>query len=114
MKLLTEKAILECAHINGVVVGIPAGQDLVTVEGVKVLVEADPEGRPIVGCPNAGPNIKPCTSTLVVKAGYSGLVRIDGRWVCLDVVSGLTDGTPPGMVEYRVRDPGQSLVDSGT
>jgi hypothetical protein len=113
MKILTEKAVLECAHINGVVIGIPAGQDFVTVEGVKVLVEKDPEGRPIVGCPNAGPNIKPCTSTLVVKTGYSGLVRIGGSRVCLDPVSGLTDGTPPGTVEYRVRSPGQSLVDSG-
>jgi len=113
MKLLTEKAILECAHINGVVLGIPAGQDLVTVEGVKLLVETDPQGRPIVGCPNAGPTIKPCTSTLVVKTGYSALVRIDGRRVCLDTVSGLTDGTPPGTVEYRVRSPGQTLVASG-
>jgi hypothetical protein len=26
-------------------------------------------------------------------------------------VVGLTDGTPPGTVEYKVIDPGQTLVD---
>ncbi len=112
MKLLTEDTILECAHINGVVIGIPAGQGFVRVEGVKVLVERDPVGRPIAGCPNVGPAIKPCTATLAVKVGYSDLVRMDGRRVCLDSVSGLTDGTPPGTVEYRVRSSGQTLVRS--
>jgi hypothetical protein len=54
--------------------------------------------------------IKPCTATLVAEAGYSSFVRISGRRVCLDSVTGLTDGTPPGVVKYLVRDPGQHLV----
>jgi hypothetical protein len=37
-------------------------------------------------------------------------VRIDGCAVCLDTVTGLTDGTPPGIVTYKVRSPGQTLV----
>jgi hypothetical protein len=37
-------------------------------------------------------------------------VRIDGRRVCLDTVTGLTDGTPPGTIKYEVRSPGQDLV----
>jgi hypothetical protein len=110
LKLLSEDARLVCDHTMGVV-GIAATQDLARVAGRRLLVEHDPEGRPIAGCPNVGATIKPCTSTLAVKAGYSDLVRIDGRRACLDTVSGLTDGTPPGLVSYAVRHPGQDLAE---
>ncbi len=112
MYLLTEDAVLVCAHELGVV-KIVATQDLVTVEGRRVLVEANPEGRPITGCPNISPVIKPCGATLRVQRGYSDLLRIDGRRACLDTVMGLTDGTPPGTVPYKVRSPGQLLVEEG-
>jgi hypothetical protein len=45
-----------------------------------------------------------------VKAGYSDLLRIDGRRICLDSLNGLTDGTPPGTVMYKVNEPGQPFV----
>jgi hypothetical protein len=109
MFFLTEDAILTCKHELGIV-GIVGTQDLVTVAGRKVLVEKDPEGRPIAGCPNVGATIKPCLLTLAAQAGYSDFLRIDGRRICLDTVTGLTDGTPPGVVKYQVRTPGQSLV----
>jgi hypothetical protein len=109
MKLLTEDALLVCAHELGTV-QIKWTQDLVTVEQRKMLVEPDPESRPIVACPNIGATIKPCQNTLRVREGYSDLLRIDGRRVCLDTVTGLTDGTPPGTVEYKVRAPGQQFV----
>jgi hypothetical protein len=109
MKLLTEDAVLTCKHIIGTVQNRPT-QDLVTVAGRKVLVETDPEGRPISSCPNVGATIKPCTATLKVEEGYSAWIRVDGRRVCLDTVTGLTDGTPPGTVKYVVRTPGQDFV----
>ncbi len=109
MRVLTLDALVVCAHELGKV-GLVASQSWVTVEGRPVLVRPDPEGRPIAGCPNIGPTIKPCTTTLVVKAGYSAFVRIGGRPVCLDTVTGLTDGTPPGVVKYKVNAPGQMLV----
>ncbi|ATG91712.1 hypothetical protein [Methylomonas koyamae] len=110
MKLLTEDATLVCAHELGLV-GIVPTQSFVTVNGRRLLVETNPEQRPIVGCPNAGPAIKPCTSTLAVKHGYSNWIRIAGKRVCLDSVTGLTDGTPPGTVLYKVRQPGQNFVE---
>lgn len=113
MKLLSEDALLVCKHALGVVKNVPS-QSLVTVNGRRVLVDADPEGRTIVGCPNVGIAIKPCACTLKVQVGYSGLVRINGRSACLDTVSGLTDGTPPGTVLYEVKLPGQSLVGSSS
>ncbi|MCI0398267.1 MAG: hypothetical protein L0332_32925 [Chloroflexi bacterium] len=109
MKFMTEDAKVVCKHENGVV-GIKGTQNLVTINQRQVLVETDPEGRPISGCPNVGATIKPCTATLKVEVGYSDLIRIAGRRVCLDTVTGLTDGTPPGTVKYVVRDPGQTLV----
>ncbi len=109
MYFLTQDAVLVCAHELGVV-GIVATQNLVTIKRRRVLVETDPEQRPIAGCPNVGPTIKPCTNTLAVQAGYSDFIRIDGRRVCLDTVTGITDGTPPGTVKYKVRSPGQDLA----
>jgi hypothetical protein len=109
MLILTEDAVLVCTHELGRV-GIKATQNLVTVDGRSVLVETDPEGRPISHCPNYGPTIKPCTTTLKVVVGYSDFVRVQGRRVCLDTVKGLTDGTPPGTIEYKVRSAGQEFV----
>ena len=109
MLWLTEDAALVCLHEKGRVHLSPA-QGVVTIEGRKVLVENDPEGRPITACPNVGATIKPCLRTLPVKEGYSDFLRIDGRRVCLDTVTGLTDGTPPGIVKYKVRSPGQEFV----
>ncbi len=109
MYVLTEDATLVCRHELGRV-NIAATQSLVTIGRRKVLVEKDPEGRPIQGCPNVGATIKPCARTLRVEQGYSSFVRIEGRRICLDTVTGFTDGTPPGVVKYEVRSAGQSLV----
>jgi hypothetical protein len=109
MKLLSEDALLTCRHALGLVKNVPS-QNLVTIAGRRILVNADPEGRTIVGCPNVGIAIKPCTCTLQVQVGYSALVRIRGQRACLDTVSGLTDGTPPGTVLYEVKLPGQAFV----
>lgn len=106
---LTEDAILTCKHELGIV-GIVGTQNLVTISGRKALVEKDPESRPIAACPNVGATIKPCLLTLPVQTGYSSWIRVDGSRVCLDTVTGLTDGTPPGVVKYQVRSAGQALV----
>src|SRR4051794_4088319 len=101
MKFLSEDAKLVCKHELGRVKLEPT-QDLVSINGRKVLVDDNPEGRPIKGCPNIGPTIKPCQKTLKVKEGYSEFIKINGQPVCLDTVTGLTDGTPPGVVKYKV------------
>lgn len=109
MYLLTEKARLACDHDNGTVAVEPT-QTLVTIANDRVLVETDPERRSISGCPNVAPGIKACGLTLKVREGYSDLLCIEGRRICLDTVTGLTDGTPPGAVTYTVRDPGQDIA----
>ena len=109
MRFITEDAKLVCAHELGKVVNQPS-QDLVTIQHRRVLVENDPEGRTIQSCPNIGATIKPCQLTLIVQVGYSDFMRVDGKRVCMDTVTGLTDGTPPGTIKYKVNDPGQDLV----
>lgn len=109
MLLLTEDAVLTCKHELGRV-AVVATQQWVSVEGRHLLVEGDPEGRPIAGCPNIGATIKPCLLTLKVVDGYSDWIRVDGRRVCRETVTGLTDGTPPGVVKYEVKSAGQWLV----
>jgi len=111
-RLLTNQARLVCRHELGTVANYHR-QAFVRISGCPVLVDDDPEGRTISGCPNVGATIKPCTRTLAVTRGYSDLLRIEGHRVCLDTVSGLTDGTPPGTVEYIVRDAGQDFVGEG-
>lgn len=105
--ILTIDAELRCSHLTGTV-QVKAQQKWVTVEARALLVQDDPEGRAIAGCPVAPPN-KLCTTTLSVEAGYSALVRVGGRPVCLDTLTGSTDGTlfP---ARYGVAAPGQAWV----
>jgi hypothetical protein len=106
--ILTEDAKLFCKHGPGHITNKPS-QTWVTAAGRRILVESDPIGRPIAGCPSTIP-FKPCLATLTVQNGYSTFLRIDGHRICLDTITGLTDGTPPGVVMYVVRMPGQTFV----
>ncbi|MCH8149693.1 MAG: hypothetical protein IH987_17180 [Planctomycetes bacterium] len=108
MLWLNEDAVLLCDHRMGVV-GKKASQDWVRIEKRPVLVATDPERVGIVGCPIAPP-LKPCLLTLRVDSGYSGFIRIGTASVCLDILTGLTDGSPPGTVKYTVSSPGQAFV----
>jgi hypothetical protein len=114
MRALTEDALLLCDH--GGTVHLAARQSWVTIDQRRVLVANDPESRSISGCPNQNTflALAPCTNTLPVTHGYSSFLRIDGHAVCLDTVTGLTNGTPPGTVKYTVKNPGQTLVGSDT
>ena len=107
---LTIDAVIVCKHQLGRVATL-ATQHFVRIDGREVLIDPDPEQRPISGCPMYGPAIKPCTTTLVVQEGYSDWIRISGRTVCLDTITGYTDGTPPGVVKYIVNAPGQPWID---
>jgi hypothetical protein len=109
MRWLVEDATLICDH--GGRVAIDPVQALVRIEKRRVLVARDPESRSISACPNANPviGLRPCLKTLVAH-GYSSFVKIQGRKVCLDSIRGLTDGSPPGTVNYKVVDPAQAFV----
>lgn len=110
MKIIINTADIRCDH-DGKVVNNPS-QHWVEISGHPVLVADDPQGRTVKVCPNIGATMKPCTATLRVIKGYSAFIKIDGHAVVLDTLDGLTDGTVPGTVHYRVRLPGQSFVEA--
>jgi len=112
MKLVTDKGLIVCNHVTGIVVQIPLSQDFVRIDGGLVLAEPNPGSWEIIGCSNLNPpaGIKPCTRTVTVEVGYSDFIRINHNRVCLDTITGLTDGTPPGAVNYKVEHAGQSFV----
>lgn len=107
--MLTDEALLVCKHEVGRITNKPS-QDFVTIGKRFVLVDHDPEGRDIKGCPVVPPIGRPCVTTLKVQTGYSNWIRIGGKSVCLDTVTGFTDGTPPGIVKYKVNFAGQEFV----
>jgi hypothetical protein len=109
MLWITEDANLRCDHAgSGKVTSFAPLQGWVTVQQRRVLVEPDPEGRPMSGCIMNPPQFLPCSSTLKVTSGYSTWVRVDTHAVCLSSVVGLTLANP--QTNYRVYDPGQQLV----
>lgn len=110
MKWIVKPADIRCDH-DGKVANNPS-QHWVQISGHPVLVDDDPQGRAIARCPNIGATMKPCVKTLRVITGYSAWIRVDGHAVVLDNLDGLTDGTVPGTVHYRVRLPGQSFVEA--
>jgi hypothetical protein len=111
-KLLTTTAVIICDHGSGRVIIANLVQHFVSINGNKVLVEGDPVLNPkiagstpkvIVGCSNIGTTIKPCLLTLTLEPkGLSDFIKIDGKKVCLETVTGVTDGTPPSAVKYKV------------
>lgn len=111
MLWLTEDANLICAHQSGSVTGFSPSQSWVTVANRRVLINPDTIGRTIAACPNLPPLGKPCTTTLSVITGHSGLIKIDGMGVCMSNLVGTVDAPSP---PYSVRTPGQQLVQTDT
>ena len=112
MNLLVDQGVVKCAHDGSV--QNRASQRFVTIQGMPVLIADDPVGRHIVACPNAGLNLKPCTTTHRVLSGYSTFVTVSGHAVCLETLEGVTDGVDAQpQVLYTVRRPGQTFVGAG-
>ncbi|MCW8928902.1 MAG: hypothetical protein OQL19_01535 [Gammaproteobacteria bacterium] len=109
-KIITQTAVLQCDHLTGIV-GIIATQNLVTINNIPILVKGDLISRPIAGCPiPASGGSKPCLTTINEKKGHSQLLFIKGKAICLESLTGLTDGVPPGTINYTVNSSGQNLL----
>lgn len=100
--LLTANAQLMCIH-GGQVMLHPT-QTIVQVGGGFVLCVPDLLSMPIVGCPQAGPGIVPCTMVMVTEPAISAspTILVGGRpaYVVnqLGMPGGVTNGVPPGMI----------------
>jgi hypothetical protein len=89
-------------------------QTTVQVGGGFALCVPDLLSMPIVGCPQAGPGIVPCTLVLVTEPVIraSSTVVVQGRpaYVVdqIGVPGGATNGAPPGMITCV--NPGQIVA----
>jgi hypothetical protein len=74
------------------------------------MCEGDLVGSPIIGCAQPpSTSTKPCTLVVsTLPGGSNPKVLAAGRPVHIDVLSGVTDGVPPGVI--MVTNPGQSTV----
>jgi hypothetical protein len=100
--LMTAAAVVMCIHGGQVI--IQPSQTIVTISGMPVLTVPDLIGAVIVGCPQVGPGIVPCTAVVLTDPAMSAspTTMIAGKpaYVAMAVGApgGLTNGVPPGMV----------------
>jgi hypothetical protein len=96
--LLNTNALITCIHMGKLML-VPK-QQKVLVGGAPALGIGDVAGTPIVGCPQAGPGIKPCTTLVSAIPGVSTSLKvlISGQPALVQTIQGMTDGVPPGMI----------------
>ena len=112
--VLTEKSSLVCAN-QGAVQLTPT-QSKLTVAGAKVLVSGDLANAPISLCQTINDlthGIKQCAMIASAVGGVSAKLKVAGKGVLLDTISGTTDGTVPtqgGIQRWSVQSAGQSKL----
>ena len=110
--ILTSNAQIMCVH-GGRLMLHPT-QAMVRVGGGFALCVPDLLSMPIVGCPQAGPGIVPCTLAVatepVIMASPRLIVQGRPAYVVVQVGApgGLTNGVPPGMI--MCVNPGQLIA----
>jgi hypothetical protein len=108
--ILTSEGAVICPHAGRVTL-IPRQLNVLAQTGY-VMREADIVGAPIVGCRKPfGPGSAPCRTVVEVFPGStSTVVAVGGQPVCLETLTGLTDGVPPATIV--VAFPGQIVVEA--
>jgi len=94
---LNHRSILQCTH-GGRVLLIPPPYRSFHIMQSPVVTDMDLLKAPIIGCPQVGPGLKPCTRVVSIIMGRSLQFYVDGQVPLLDSLMALTDGVAPGMV----------------
>ena len=100
--LLTSTGQIMCMH--GGQVQLHPTQTIFQIQGGYVLCVPDLLSMPIVGCPQAGPGIVPCTMIVLTEPAIvpSPIVAVSGRpayaVMQIGTPGGLTNGVPPGPI----------------
>jgi hypothetical protein len=74
-----------------------------------VVTEPDLLQAVILGCPQIGPGLKPCTKITAIQIGRALEIQIDGEVPILDSLMAMTDGGPPGIVR-AINDGGSNCT----
>jgi hypothetical protein len=96
LKYLNHAATLQCVH-GGNVRFTPAPMRSFHVQGSPILTEPDLLKALILGCPQIGPGLKPCTRVVQIMLGRARQIFVDGEIPLLENLMAMTDGDPPGM-----------------
>jgi hypothetical protein len=78
------------------------------MNGIPILCAEDIEGAPIVGCPQIGTGIVPCTVVTTVLAGFVPFFSVDGLRPLLQPFMAMTNGAPPGTI-FALNDGGSAV-----
>jgi hypothetical protein len=112
--VLTDKSSLTCA--NHGTVQLTATQSKLTVAGAKVVVTGDLTGALISNCitvTDATKGTKQCMMIISAQGGVSAKLKVAGKGVLLDGITGTTDGIvppAPGIQTWSVQSSGQSKL----
>ena len=97
VRYLNHAARLTCVH-GGTVQLIPPPRRSTHVQRSPILTEQDLLKAVIVGCPQIGIGLKPCTKVVSVVTGRSIDIKVDGETPILNTLKAITDGVAPGLV----------------
>lgn len=106
---VTEACDMRCSHKLGRARPV-AKAPFLRIKGKPVLAIGDLSGLTVRRCPNIGPSVSPCRTSLPAIAGASDFVFVNGRRLALAPATGSTDAIPPVVSTWRLRRPGQELV----
>ena len=104
---LNRDAVIQCSHGGRLQLGGPT-QDVVVAGGSPVVTEQDLMTGSIVGCPQVGSGVTPCTAIVGVQAGRARGIDAAGQVLMTDALSSVTNGSPPG--QCSVMHPGGSRM----
>lgn len=96
LKYLSHASILKCSH-GGTVQFVPPPSRSYYIKQRPILTEPDLLKAFIIGCPQVGPGLKPCTKVVRVMIGKAVDIRTDSEVPLLESLKALTDGSPPGI-----------------
>lgn len=94
---LNHRAILQCSH-GGRVMLIPPAFRSFHIISSPVVTDMDLLQAFIVGCPQIGPGLKPCTRVTMIILGRSQQFQVNNQIPLLDSLMAMTDGVAPAVV----------------
>jgi hypothetical protein len=112
-RVVTTASRVDCGHGGRV---STAGETKLTVEGAPVLLEAGIQSRSVGTCPvvdDSNTSTVKCRAVTAVTGGRATKLRVNGRAVMLDTLTGGTDGKAAGTPAQLLRaTAGQSKLEA--
>ena len=96
LKYLNHASILRCVHGGQAQFVTPPQRSFFNANS-PILTDGDLLRAVIVGCPQTGIGLKPCTKITSILMGKARRICVDGETPLLETLQAMTDGSPPGL-----------------